>query len=761
MKSSENIMFFHDFCLPARRVPTMKVYVSGVHSGPNPSPGVGTARSLREAYPDVELVSVDYSNESSGIHHSVFDDVLLFRPWNELDLNTYTTQISELLSDDAWWLSGLDLEVEWLANHFPQNRSVLTPPADAYKRTRKPTIPAASNLPVQVPTGIKAFGPDTEIEQFCQQHDWQVWVKGPDYDALPVSTWRELVQARRILAQVWNTKDIVVQPHQEGKEVAIPFAASDGQLLEAVLMEKRVWTESGKTWAGSVSPLPENVRDALANTIADLNWTGGGELEFVQESNGQLHLIDWNPRLPAWVYGATLTGTNLPALLLAELTDKIPGEKGPQGHEFTRIVEEHPVRESHPLPQPASEDHASLKPDSKHPSGMPQLARRSSPDSDLHGGLTEVDEHIHADLDDIDLASLETPERVWMERATQKGFSTAQAALQDITPPAVSVQLAYSVKTNPHPKLLELAKQQQLFAEVITGEELAWAQQLGFAPDEIVVNGPVGVHDLLEAAIQPVAGVFADSLPAFEKLIRDSQTPAKTLGLRVRPPNEPSRFGIPLSEQEIFNEVVMLLDELPNDTALGLHLHIQSSRVGTKKWDKLARSLIAWGEAIEGCTDQVIRTLDFGGGWAPDSFQEVLPKQLRSILPTAKDRLSGLETVLLEPGKALARPSATLLSRVIEVRDRTDGFQEIIVDASRSELPLANNRSYSVLVYRDGTWQRVGPGDDRLLGRICMENDVLTTGLNVPSLDHGDVVAFPDVGAYDTSMAYNFGNGGQ
>src|SRR3712207_8231713 len=47
------------------------------------SPGVGLARSLRAAYPEATLIGVEYSNRSSGLHWSDFDELLLQRPWEE------------------------------------------------------------------------------------------------------------------------------------------------------------------------------------------------------------------------------------------------------------------------------------------------------------------------------------------------------------------------------------------------------------------------------------------------------------------------------------------------------------------------------------------------------------------------------------------------------------------------------------------------------------------------------------------------------
>jgi diaminopimelate decarboxylase len=60
----------------------------------------------------------------------------------------------------------------------------------------------------------------------------------------------------------------------------------------------------------------------------------------------------------------------------------------------------------------------------------------------------------------------------------------------------------------------------------------------------------------------------------------------------------------------------------------------------------------------------------------------------------------------------------------------------------------------------DGAWAGLGGGKARLLGRICMETDVLASDLELPdSLQPGDRLVIGDAGAYDASMAYNFGRG--
>src|SRR3712207_566246 len=109
-------------------VPTC--YVSGVHSGPNPSPGLGVARSLRDAFPHARLVAVDYSVESSGLHADVFDDVWVQRPWKEMRLPVYQAAVQEVLDGGAFWFPGQDLEVEWLAGSLAGAGRAFAPPPD-------------------------------------------------------------------------------------------------------------------------------------------------------------------------------------------------------------------------------------------------------------------------------------------------------------------------------------------------------------------------------------------------------------------------------------------------------------------------------------------------------------------------------------------------------------------------------------------------------------------------------------------------------
>jgi len=171
----------------------LTIYISGLYSGTNPQPGVGIARSLRKAYPEATLIGVEYSNRCSGIHWPDFDDVWLQRPWQELSLPLHAREIRKRLDDGALWISSIDLEIMWLADIFPEGHpNLLTPTSEALGQVTKPAITAHAGLPVSIPEFVTTELSDWDLHAFCRAHDWNVWLKGPYYEAIRTPSWYAL-----------------------------------------------------------------------------------------------------------------------------------------------------------------------------------------------------------------------------------------------------------------------------------------------------------------------------------------------------------------------------------------------------------------------------------------------------------------------------------------------------------------------------------------------------------------------------------------
>lgn len=750
----------------------MRIYISGLHSGPNPSPGLGIARSLRLAYPDAILIGVDYSNRSTGLHWPEFDELWIQRPWNELDLEQYEQQIRDVLDSGNLWISGLDLETIWLAQAIRIHRGLLIPPLSALNKIAKPAIPAAKALPFKIPPFIYLSESDWDLHAFCRKHGWHVWLKGPYYEARRVRNWLELKQARFDLSQTWSTTgNLFLQAHINGHEESIALCAYHGKLIDCVWMIKRDITPEGKTWAGRVSNVPEEVFYPLQKIVADLNWTGGAELEMIRDPSGTLWLIEWNPRFPAWIHGATIAGHNLPGSLVSEVTG-VPAQKMTASvPEFVRVVLEIPAKPQFPLPPLPDPSPSCFGPSLKHPSGMPMLARRlfktheeNCFNSYASESATNIPAAILNDLENYNLDILPTPCRLFMKTTAQIAFKRASDIMSRFSNSQVRVLVAYSVKTNPDDCFMELAKEHNFLAEAISQYEVQKALSKGFTPDQIVLNGP-GKWWPSKDTLIPLKAVFCDSLEELEGLLQrisNDMHVARIIGIRLRPPQVTSRFGVSMSDYQRFKQLVSLIENLPPEYLFGVHFHIASSAIGTNNWWYVYESILRWAKAIEVSSGKKIQCLDVGGGWFPDDWASEFEPKIESAISMASQTLPELQVFILEPGKALVQPSMVLAVRVLEVRRHKGQIEEIVVDGSIAELPEAPFWPHRVLVRNPTTqrWEVLRQGNMRITGRLCMEEDILAESIHIPNhVQAGDILIFCDAGAYDRSRSYEFGKG--
>jgi diaminopimelate decarboxylase len=755
----------------------MKIYVSGLYCGGNPQPGVGIARSLRAGYPDATIVGVEYNVRVSGIHWDDLDELWVERPWDELNLDAYGEKVRDALDAGGLWISGSDLEAMWLASIFPQGHpNLLAPPAGALKRIAKPAVEAHAGLPVKIPTYVCTDLPDWELHAFCRAHNWRVWLKGPYYDAARTPGWDSFVAARNALTKVWSTERLFLQAHVGGYEESVMLAAYEGELLACVSMRKRDVTAEGKTWAGDVSEVDPAFEAPLRRMVRELNWTGGGEFEMVRDAAGELWLLEMNPRFPAWVHGATIAGHNLPALLVQGATGTRARKAEAQAAEFTRVVLEVPVRGDYPLP-PLPEPFAGAVGHSmKHPSGLTALAERlhkASPElveivageREVPHGLPGIPEDFLSDIAAQDLKTLQTPEFLYLEGTAAGLFGRAAERARRLSTEAVEVTSGYSIKTNPDERLIRLALDSGFFGECISLLEVHKALEVGFRPDQIILNGPGKWWPEGMMPKERMHAVFCDSLADLDRCvaaIAAGEMASKHVGVRIRTPNVASRFGIPLDSPETFAKLVDAVGRLPADSAFAVHFHMASSNIGVAGWWHLFESMLKWSRALEKLTGRTIELLDMGGGWFPDDWHGEDESRFEKAVGTVKALLPGVRQIVSEPGKAMAQPAMALAMRILEIQEHEEDVVEAVVDGSIAELPMYAFQPHRILRQcgKTGELQPLGRGKTHLMGRLCMEHDIVATNVALPEGTRaGDLLIFCDAGGYDRSMSYVFGRG--
>jgi diaminopimelate decarboxylase len=756
----------------------MRIYISGLYSGTNPQPGIGITRSLRQAYPDATLVGVEYSNRSSGIHWTDLDELWLQRPWEELNLDAYADEVRKVLESGALWISGFDLEIMWLTSLFPEgHKNMLTPPAGAIKKISKPAVEAHKGLPVRIPPFISTENSDWDLHSFCREHNWKVWLKGPYYEAVRTPSWDAVEVLRSVLTQAWSTERLFLQTHVSGYEESVCFCAYQGELIEAVYMRKRELTEEGKTWAGDVTEVSEEFLTPLRCVVRELNWTGGAELEMVRDTEGQLWLLECNPRFPAWIHGSTIAGRNLPALLVERATGVAAQKAEATSEEFTRVVLEVPVRSQFPLPPLPEPFPGGIGHSLKHPSGSLALAKRLGELNVLNNGngnghkakketsAPEIPASFIEDLKAYSVVEMETPAWLFLESTAESLFKRASELAARLSTSEIKVSNGYSIKTNPDERLIKLAKETGFMAEAISLLEVQKALKVGFKPEQVILNGPGKwwPEGLLPKG--KLHAVFCDSLADLKRTaasLERKELQSKIVGVRLRTPNVYSRFGIPLDTPKALEKLVDTIELLPTTSAFGIHFHMASSNIGVGQWWHLFESMLRWCRSIEMLTGREIEYLDIGGGWFPDDWHTERDDRFASAVRRAPEVLRHVKQIISEPGKAIAQPSMALAMRLLEFDDSEEEVKEAVVDGSIAELPMHFFQPHRIL-HRDartGEWRPLKRGKTQLLGRLCMEHDIVARGVQLPEGARvGDVLVFCDAGAYDRSMSYVFGRG--
>jgi diaminopimelate decarboxylase len=138
-----------------------------------------------------------------------------------------------------------------------------------------------------------------------------------------------------------------------------------------------------------------------------------------------------------------------------------------------------------------------------------------------------------------------------------------------------------------------------------------------------------------------------------------------------------------------------------------------------------------------------VRFRETDTGLAVDAWAEALARQL-----------GGLDVVVAtEPGEYLAKHIGTLLAEVVTVEDRGDGAMFAGLDAGWN---IANEAFVYAIPYTPILCRAAdAPPAHRyaVAGHINEGNDIFAADAPLPEVREGDVIAIPNVGSYNHSMA--------
>jgi diaminopimelate decarboxylase len=348
------------------------------------------------------------------------------------------------------------------------------------------------------------------------------------------------------------------------------------------------------------------------------------------------------------------------------------------------------------------------------------------------------------------------------------------------------VEVCYSFKTNPVPGVLRRLRARGVGAEVISAHELRLALALGFAPREIVYDGPAKSPESLRLAIE--RGIDLINLNSRCE-IAPLATLARELGRRPRVGVRivvPGAWGGQLGERVDTGAALRAFTEASSARELdvaGLHVHLGGEIASAEQLHGVVIQVLAFADELHRRLGIDLDVIDLGGSLACPTVRPIHPLEARLNRALGLDlppRLPGSTLairdamalvvltiedhyrhagrarprIVVEPGRAITGDAQMLLTRVVNVQDEGDGVTHVVLDAGfcvASPVPNEAHEIYPVGPPRGGKLRRY-----RLVGPVCSPADVLYASRELPALAPRDALAIMDSGAYFVPFASSF-----
>ncbi|MGG5253735.1 diaminopimelate decarboxylase [Neobacillus sp. SM06] len=394
-------------------------------------------------------------------------------------------------------------------------------------------------------------------------------------------------------------------------------------------------------------------------------------------------------------------------------------------------------------------------------------------------GTTKINQNGHLEIGGVDTVQLAeqygTPLYVYdvaLIRERARGFK--QAFIEQ----NVTAQVAYASKAFSTIAMVQLAEEEGLSLDVVSGGELYTALTAGFPVERIHFHGNNKSREELAMALDHEIGcIVVDNfteLQLLKSLCLEKNTTVKIL-LRVTPGieahthdyiltgQEDSKFGFDLQNgqaEEALQQVLLF----PSFEVLGIHCHIGSQIFETTGFllaaEKVFEKLHEWKQKLS----FEAKVLNLGGGFGirytkedePLAPAQYVTEIIRDVKKWSDLYSMKLPEIWIEPGRSLVGDAGTTLYKVGSQKEVPNVRKYVAVDGGMSDniRPALYQAKYeAVLANRPLAESKETVS---IAGKCCESGDMLIWDLPLPAAEQEDLLAVFCTGAYGYSMANNY-----
>lgn len=298
----------------------LTIGVTGLNNIDSPGPGVPVIRGIKNSGLDVRIIGLAYENLEPGIYMPGLVDKTYLMPFPSTGSEAFLERLQYIHEKEHLDIiipnfdSELYLFIKFSDKLKEMGIHTFLPSLEQFEERHKDNLPEfAKKYNITVPES-KALMNSNELANLPKPLTYPCYIKGKFYEAFKVSNHNHALFYFNKLSAKWGFP-VIVQQAIHGTEVnVIALGDGEGNTVAAVAMRKQYITDKGKAWGG-ITIKDERLLEITHHIIKETKWRGGMELEMIKTDDGEYHLIEINPRIPAWVYLAVGAGQNIPEML--------------------------------------------------------------------------------------------------------------------------------------------------------------------------------------------------------------------------------------------------------------------------------------------------------------------------------------------------------------------------------------------------------------------------------------------------------------
>lgn len=354
----------------------------------------------------------------------------------------------------------------------------------------------------------------------------------------------------------------------------------------------------------------------------------------------------------------------------------------------------------------------------------------------------------------------------------------ARAFIQTFKKANVKAEVAYASKAFSSIAMYQLAAEENLSLDVVSGGELFTAIRAGFPVERIHFHGNnKSDKEIMFAITSKIGCIVVDNFHEIDRLkaIASEQNVVVRILLRVTPGIEAhthdyittgqadSKFGFDLMNGQA-DQAFQSVKDHSSIHLLGMHCHIGSQIFDTVAFSLAAKKLMNKMKDWHQKDDFICEVLNLGGGFGIRYTEEDDPLEpsvyVEDMIKTIRDELSKVDypmpEIWIEPGRSLVGDAGTTLYTIGSQKEIPSTRTYLAVDGGMSDniRPALYQAKYDAAIANN----MLSTADTTytIAGKCCESGDKLIEEINLPKANAGDYLAVFCTGAYGYSMASNY-----